>query len=64
MNSNGNYKGSWSGKSGGNQEPGNNVGNMGRFLNEAQVAALLIEHDAEKEKAATEKEELTDEIRG
>ena len=64
INANGNYKGTWSGNSGGNQDPGNYDGSKGRYLNKAQVAALLREHDSEKEKATTEKEELMNEIRG
>ena len=64
INSNGNYKGAWSGKSGGKHEPGNYGGSKGRYLNKAQVDVLLREHDAEKEKAETEKEEIMNEIRG
>ena len=45
-NANGNYKGAWSGKYGGNQETGKYSGSKGRYLNKAQVAALLINHDA------------------
>ena len=54
-NSNGSYKGAWSGKSSGNQDPGNNGGSKWKYLNKAQVADLLREHDAEKEKAVAEK---------
>ena len=62
-NANGNYKGAWSGKYGGNQEPVNNGGKKGRYLNRAQVAVLLREHDSEKEKAVIETEELMNETR-
>ena len=56
---NGNYVGSWTGKAGGTKTPVANDGgkkNRGKnaYITKAQIASLLTEHDAQKEKKAND----------
>ena len=64
---NSNYSGTWTGKYGDtDQHPNANRNTNGRkvrYLTKAQVASLLKEHDAKKERASYQKVELINEIR-
>ena len=62
MKANDNYTGSWTGKYPG-ANAGDPNGDKGRYITQAQVASLLTEHDARKQKKANEKEELVNETR-
>ena len=63
---NGDYVGSWTGKSGGTRTPvthdsGNKNRGKGAYVTKAQIASMLVEHDAKKEKKAND--DTLDEMR-